>query len=116
MKPLYSHNAAAAATAAVALMLGVLMGAAAATAKAPKPVMETAKAPKPAIETVIYDCINIQHAPAAESYPYDHEARHALRRLATACEEQEHALALMRVWEADPTAGVVLEETETESK
>lgn len=72
--------------------------------------------PLPKPQTLVYDCINIQHAPAAASYPHNHEARHALRRLATACEEQEHALALMRVWEADPTAGVVLEETETESK
>lgn len=65
--------------------------------------------PLPQPHTVVYDCINIQHAPPPESYLSDHTARYALIRLQKACEQQENALALMQIWENDPAAGAVLE-------
>lgn len=63
----------------------------------------------PSVHTVVFDCVNIQHAPPPAAFANDHPARYAIARLQRACEQQEAALALMQVWDADPTAGVVYE-------
>lgn len=60
-------------------------------------------------EIVVYTCDNLHHAPPASQYPTDHAARYALQRLHNACQAQSEAFALAKLWQQDPSAGVVLE-------
>ena len=82
------------------VMLGLILGWT--TANVP-PV------PLPESRTIVFDCINIQHAPNAQDYPSDHAARYALIRLQRSCKMQENAIALMQIWESNPTVDEVLE-------
>lgn len=82
------------------VILGLILGWA--TADVPPMLL-----PEP--RTIVFDCINLQHAPNAQDYPADHAAHYALMRLQRTCETQENALALMQIWEKDPSVGEVLE-------
>lgn len=81
------------------VILGVVLGALGC------PSTQPVSMPEP--HTVVYDCINIQHAPPATTFAADHPARYAIARLQRACEQQDAALALMQVWETNPAAGEV---------
>ncbi len=85
-----------------ALIFGFVLGAFSA-AQATKP--ETQPKPQPVIKT--YDCDTLQNIPS-ELY-FEPSAAHPIQRLRDQCEQQRNALSLIKIWETDPTAGVVLE-------
>lgn len=92
-------------TATAALIFGFVLGAFSA-AQATKP--ETQPKPQPVIKT--YDCDTLQDIPS--EYYFAPSAAHQIQKLHDQCQQQRNALLLQKTWDKDPTAGVVLEETE----
>ena len=57
----------------------------------------------------VVDCDNIQHSDLS-AWQHDDVSRYALVRVQAACDANEQAMAMMQLWEKDPSAGVVLEQ------
>ncbi len=95
---------------ALAFLAGAVAALSAAALAARHLPPEPVRLPPPDIR--VYDCANIGHAPPPGAFAADHAARYALARLQTACETQDAALALAKIWAENPAAGEVLETEE----
>nr|WP_314269855.1 hypothetical protein [uncultured Kingella sp.] len=80
------------------MLTGTVIGASLIALAAPLP--ELPAEPQPLRETAyFYTCDNVP--------PFNLEERGEIRELRQNCQAQEQALLMMKIWEADPTAGQV---------
>lgn len=87
---------------------GLMMAACIALAEPAKPPV-ILPSPEPEMHIEVWDCDNLAHAPMSATHNPEHPAYYAFERLHHACAQNQATLALIKIWETDPTAGVVIE-------
>lgn len=89
---------------------GLMMAACIALAEpANPPMILPAPTPEREMRVEVWDCDNLAHAPLDMQHNPEHPAYYAFQRLQHACAQNQATLALIKIWETDPTAGVVIE-------